>query len=188
MIEEIIMKPAIIIIGESGSGKSTVANHITSIDKEYSNAIPYTTRPMRDGEKNGIDYIFISEEEFKDLSDDYFFITQSTYNGWKYGIAKDDCTDGKVIVTTPHGFRIIKQFINNISFYINVDRRSRLMKLLRRGDDIEEVYRRNLSDVGMFDGVNEEVDVVINNDEYHFDYKKIAKIILDIVNVGRILV
>lgn len=177
------MKPAIIIIGASGSGKSTVAKHIVNTDKDYSNTVLYTTRPMREDEVDGVDYHFISEEEFEELSADDFFITNSTYRGWKYGLANDDCTYGKVIVTTPSGFRIIKEVVDNISFYINVDRRSRLMKLLRRGDDIEEAYRRNLTDVGMFDGVENEVDITITNDEYHFDYKQISKIILDMVDM-----
>ena len=79
----------------------------------------------------------------------------------QYGTAIEDCVDNKVAVLTPHGLRRMKNVpeLNIISFYINVDRRERLIQLLRRGDNIEEVYRRNLSDIGQFDGVEEDVDV-----------------------------
>lgn len=73
-----------------------------------------------------------------------------------------------MVVLTPHGLRQLKKNIDLkiISFYIKVPRRDRLIKILKRGDDIEEAYRRNLSDVGQFDGIEDEVDYVINNPGY----------------------
>ena len=62
---------------------------------------------------------------------------------------------------------LIKLGYNPMSIYIYVDRRSRLIQLLLRGDSIDESYRRNLSDVGMFDGITNEVDYVIENSNYH---------------------
>ena len=95
-------------------------------------------------------------------------------------MAKKDCTDDKVAVLTPHGLRQVSKIkdINVISFYINVSRRNRLIKILQRGDDIEESYRRNLSDVGMFDGICDEVDYVINNAGYEKSIKEMSEKVL----------
>ena len=71
--------------------------------------------------------------------------------------------------------------IPTTSIYLNVDRKTRLMKMLERGDDIEEAYRRNLTDVGEFDGVSDEVDCVIRNHDFILspeDVLDIAKEIL----------
>ena len=41
-----------------------------------------------------------------------------------------------------------------------------MINILKRGDDIDEAYRRNLSDVGQFDGFADEADYVIENNNY----------------------
>lgn len=107
------------------------------------------------------------------------FAEHASYNGWQYGTAKEDCTDDKVVVLTPHGLRQLKKNkdLHIISFYIDVPRRDRLIKILERGDDIEEAYRRNLSDVGQFDGIKDEVDYVISNKGYSWSPLNMAHII-----------
>ena len=57
--------------------------------------------------------------------------------------------------------------------------RSRLIKLLQRGDAIVECYRRSLSDVGQFDDVEEETDYVIKNYEYRFTPEQMLKHVED---------
>lgn len=157
----------IVLVGESASGKSSIEKYL--VDKYgYKKIVSYTTREPRDGEKNGVDYYFITEKWFLELKEKGFFAETATYNGWHYGIAKVDCTDDKVAVLTPHGLRQVSKIddIHVLSFYINVPRRDRLIKILQRGDDIEEAYRRSLSDVGQFDGIEDEVDFVIDNAGY----------------------
>lgn len=80
---------------------------------------------------------------------------------------------------TPHGLRQLRKNkdLHIISFYIDVPRRDRLIKILERGDDIEESYRRNLSDVGQFDGIKDEVDYVISNKGYSWSPLNMAHII-----------
>lgn len=84
-----------------------------------------------------------------------------------------------MIILTPKGLRAIRNSgIKNIfSVYIHVPRRDRLIKCLNRGDDIEEAYRRSLSDVGQFDGIKDEVDLVVYNPSYTFDVMSIAGVI-----------
>ncbi len=157
----------IILVGESASGKSSIERYLVD-NYGYKKIVTYTTRQPRNGEVDGIDYHFIDVDKFKSLKEQGFFAESAQYNDWNYGIAKEDCTNDKVAVLTPHGLRQLSKIkdINTISFYINVPRRDRLIKILQRGDNIEEAYRRSLSDVGQFDGIEDEVDFVINNEGY----------------------
>lgn len=170
----------IVLVGESGSGKSKTEKYIVG-NYDYKKLISYTTRKPRSGEVDGVDYHFVTDEKFDELVSNDFFAEHASYNGWRYGTAKEDCTDNKIAVLTPHGLRQIKK-IKNIdvtSFYIKVQRRDRLIKILRRGDDVDEACRRSLSDVGQFDGIEDEVDYVINNYGYH---KNVVKLSYEIVS------
>lgn len=160
----------IVIVGESASGKSTLQNMLVQSDPKFEKIVTYTTRPMRDGEKDGVDYHFVSEAAFDEMSKRDFFVEQNKYREWRYGTAKCECENAKykVAVMTPAGLRALRRSnIDTVSVYLYVDRRSRLIKNLNRGDNIEEAYRRNLSDVGQFDGIMDEVDYVIDNSGYH---------------------
>lgn len=165
----------IVIVGESGGGKSSVAKELAT--HSYNNVVTYTTRPMRVGEQDHVDYHFVDERQM-DLMDDKM-ILKANYRGWRYATCIEDLTDNSVIVVTPSGLRELqRRGLEFFSVYLNVPRRDRLIQLLNRGDDIEEAYRRSLSDVGQFDGVEDEVDLVINNPKYSKSVEKIAKEIL----------
>ena len=166
----------IVLVGESASGKSSIERCLVE-NYGYNKIVSYTTRPPREGEADGVDYHFISVEQFYNLKAEGFFAETAMYREWNYGVAKEDCTDDKVAVLTPHGLRQVSKIdgINVISFYINVPRRDRLIKILQRGDNIEEAYRRSLSDVGQFDGIEDEVDFVINNNWYEKSAVDMAK-------------
>lgn len=172
----------IVLVGESASGKSSIEKCLV---EKYGaeKVISYTTRPPRSGETDGVDYHFISEEQFAELESENFFIETAVYRGWHYGTALDDCFDSaKVAVLTPHGLRQIANHpLYNVpvyAFYINVPRRDRLIKILQRGDDIEEAYRRSLSDVGQFDGIEDEVDAVLHNPGYQKSVEEMTRELL----------
>jgi guanylate kinase len=166
----------IVLVGESASGKSSIERYLVDY-YEYKKVVSYTTRPPRDGEVDGVDYNFIDTEKFAKLKSEGYFAETATYRDWHYGTAKLDCTDDRIAVLTPHGLRQISKIdgINVTSFYINVPRRDRLIKILQRGDNIEEAYRRSLSDVGQFDGIEDEVNYVIHNDGYQKSIAQMAQ-------------
>lgn len=173
----------IVLVGESASGKSSIERYLVD-NYGYSKVVSYTTRQPRPNEVDGVDYHFVGVDEFLKLKEQGFFAETATYNMWHYGTAKEDCTDDKIAVLTPHGLRQISKVngINVLSFYIDVPRRDRLIKILQRGDDIEEAYRRSLSDVGQFDGIKDEVDYVIYNAQYHKSIKEMAEEVYNIIN------
>ena len=173
----------IVLVGESASGKSSIEKYLVN-NYGYNKVVSYTTRQPRPNEVDGVDYHFISVSRFLNLKEQGFFAETAVYNNWHYGTAKEDCTDDKIAVLTPHGLRQISKVngINVLSFYIDVPRRDRLIKILQRGDDIEEAYRRSLSDVGQFDGIEDEVNYVINNAGYKKSIQDMAEEVYCIVN------
>lgn len=175
----------IVLVGASGSGKSTLEKLIS---KEFAmnKLVSCTTRQPRKLEVNDKDYHFYSEETFQDKFENNEFIETSTYNDWRYGLEKKEIKDNSVVVLTPAGLRKLIKWNNTletpfdiISFYINVDQRSRLIKTLQRGDDLIEAYRRSLSDVGQFDDVEDECTYTIKNFEYRFSPEQMLKHVED---------
>jgi guanylate kinase len=165
----------IVILGESASGKSSI-ERVLSEKYGYQRIISFTSRPPRDGEQDGIDYYFVTEDKFLELKYSCFFAETGNYRGWYYGTPKNQCTDDKVCVVTPSGMRQLKnnKDLNIVSFYINIPRRDRLIKLLQRDTDIEECNRRSLSDCGQFDGIINEVNYILHNDGYKFTPERLA--------------
>lgn len=77
-----------LITAPSGVGKTTLVAKLLidcPLKDQLSRACTYTTRPISSQEKAGIDYHFISEEEFLHKIQENFFIEWSTYYGYYYG-------------------------------------------------------------------------------------------------------
>jgi len=81
------MKQGILFVlsGPSGSGKTTLAKHIVNTLNNVDFAISYTTRKIREGEKDGIDYKFISENEFSKMVKSNQFAEWAEVHGNLYG-------------------------------------------------------------------------------------------------------
>jgi len=149
----------ICIIGDSCSGKTTIEREL--VKHGYNRIISYTTRPIRTCETNHIDYHFITEEEFAKMP-----LAESTiYNSWHYGISKEDAKNDAIAVVEPVGFRELKskEWLDIVSFYIKVPERDRVIRMMMRGDNVMESFRRIISDQGSFNGIEREVDFIIDN-------------------------
>lgn len=175
----------IVILGKSASGKSTLQDNFTKKHPEYHKVVTYTTRPMREGEVDGVNYHFISQKMFDSFIEQGFFVEYAQYRDWSYGTAKSDCEDkNAVAVLTPAGLRSLKRLGYDItSVYIHIDRRTQLISILNRGDNIDEAYRRCLSDIGQFDAVDKEVDCVIDNTDFKLNQLKVLEILEEFLNV-----
>mgnify|MGYP001188223866 FL=1 len=75
----------ITISAPSGSGKTTLCKALQQVEPEIEWSISYTTREKRSIEENGVDYFFISEEEFEDLIIQEHFAEWQNVHGFYYG-------------------------------------------------------------------------------------------------------
>ena len=157
----------ILIVGASAAGKSTIEKEL--VKNGYTNIISYTSRPMRPNEINHKDYHFITKEEFLDFDTNGFFAEKTLYNSWDYGISKNDLLPNSIAVVEPYGMRTLKKICKEknillMLFFIDVPEKIRLKRMIDRNDNLMEMFRRILSDQGVFQGIKDEVDYVINND------------------------
>lgn len=81
----------IIITAPSGAGKTTVVRHLLASFDELAFSVSATTRKRRPHESNGVDYYFLSQEEFQERIERNEFIEwQEVYTGQYYGTLKSE--------------------------------------------------------------------------------------------------
>lgn len=166
----------IVLLGASGSGKSTIEN-ILSDNYSYEKIVSYTTRPQRIGETNGKDYHFITNEIFNEALNKGLFAEYDEYSQERfYGTLKSDYRKGnKVVVLTPNGLRQLKKNCPDdliYSIYVDANLGTRVKRYIDRCgvdkfnfDDKNEIAARVERDFAMFLGIEKEVDLVVNNNE-----------------------
>ena len=84
----------LVISGPSGCGKSSLVSEVLKVRDDIYFSISTTTRPMRDGEKEGVNYFYISKEEFeKDIEDGLFLEWAKVHDNY-YGTTKKMVLNG----------------------------------------------------------------------------------------------
>ena len=182
-------KVTIVLLGASGSGKSTI-EHELSEHNGFAKIISYTTRQKRDGEENGRDYYFTNNDTFDDMINRGLFAEYDEYSQKRlYGTLKSDYVEGdSVVVLTPNGLRQLKKNCNAddiFTVFVEASLGTRIKRYIDRCgvdkfnfDDADEIFARINRDFGMFLGLEKEVDIVVRNDE-GTDIKEIVKEILE---------
>jgi guanylate kinase len=78
----------IVLSSPSGAGKSTIARMLLDADREVTMSISATTRPMRPGEENDVDYHFVDDAEFDRMIAEGAFVEWAHVFGYRYGTPK----------------------------------------------------------------------------------------------------
>ena len=86
---------AFVVSGPSGAGKNSVINRALEGVPDLRYSVSYTTRPRREHEVDGVDYLFVSREEFSRRIDSGDFVEHVTYVGDLYGTSRSQI-DGVV--------------------------------------------------------------------------------------------
>ena len=141
----------IVISGPSGVGKGTICNKLMNeVNAWYS--VSTTTREAREGEVDGINYYFVSKEEFEDKIKNNEFLQYNIYNGNYYGTSKE-----KVLEKLNQGINVFSEidvnggknikeiFSDAVLIYIAPPSMEELRnRLIGRGTDSEEVINNRL--------------------------------------------
>ncbi len=159
----------LLLCGKSCTGKSTIQKELIKMGMKP--VVTYTTRPPREGETDGIEYHFITNEDFLNKEKQGFFAETACYDvatgdRWYYGSAKEDLADDKVIIVNPHGLRQLRKFtsLNPITFYITAGEETIWNRLRERGDNAAEARRRLNMDDEDFNDIDKEIDFSFSND------------------------
>lgn len=180
----------IVLLGASGSGKSTIENELAT-HHGFEKIISYTTRLPRGEEVNGKDYFFTENNTFASMINTRVLAEYDEYSqGRLYGTLKSDYMDGnKVVVLTPNGLRQLKQSCHNDNIFtvlVNANLGTRVKRYIDRCgvekfnfDDKNEIAARVERDFAMFLGLDKEVNLVVDNNE-GTDINDVVKEILSI--------
>lgn len=151
-------------MGKSATGKDSIFKAlIETIRVDLTRIIPYTTRPIREGETDGIEYYFISEESMDTLISQGKVIERRTYQtmygDWNYLTVDDgqfnlEEKKAYLMIATPEAYRKLVQYFgkeNVIPLLIEVEDGVRLSRALQRerqqkNPKYAEMCRRYLAD------------------------------------------
>ncbi len=158
------------IMGKSSSGKDTIYKKLSERMPELQRIVPYTTRPIRDGEQEGVEYHFVREDRLREMQEAGRVIEVRAYNTkcgvWTYFTADDGQIDLEkkdyLVIGTLESFQALKKYFGEekiVPIYIEVDDGVRLSRALEREQRekeprYEEMCRRFLADSADFSEEN----------------------------------
>ena len=150
------------IMGKSSSGKDTLYGELERKLPELRTVVPYTTRPIRHGEKDGREYFFVTEARMENLKKENRILELRSYDTvhglWYYFTADDgqiQLTESDyLMIGTLESYEKIRDYYGEeqvIPLYVEVEPGERLMRALKRERNQEnpkykEMCRRFLAD------------------------------------------
>src|SRR3990167_7244332 len=157
----------IILTGKTASGKDTIIARILSKYPNFKRVLTTTSRQKRTGEQNGIDYNFISDDQFRQKIEDGDFYEYVNYGGNLYGTEHSRINLEKDLIWKIESSRAgkIRALIKNpvIVIYITCDDEIILRRLKKRGLSKEEIQKRMQDDIKIWQKYKDNYDFVIEN-------------------------
>ncbi len=181
----------IIFSAPSGSGKSTIVQWLMKEHPEFNLAfsISATTRAPRGTEKNGVEYLFLSEDDFrKKIDNDEFLEYEEVYKGRFYGTLKSQVDtqtakgENVVFDVDVKGGCNIKKFYGDraLSIFIQAPSVDELRRRLEgRGTDSEEAIKNRLAKASYEITFAPKFDHIVVNDNLEKAEKETYKLVKD---------
>lgn len=188
------------IMGKSSSGKDSFFKEIRKRIPELKEIILYTTRPIREGETNGVEYHFVGEEELDRLDKEGRVIELRAYNTvhgvWKYFTADDGQIDLEkydyIVIGTLESYEAMRKYYGEeavVPIYVEVEDGIRLSRALEREKEqaypkYAELCRRFLADSEDFSEENLEKSGIMKKFR-NMEFKQCADEIYSYIQVNR---
>lgn len=191
------------LMGKSSSGKDTIFARLIKNDTlALETIVSYTTRPIREGELEGVEYHFVNDYEMEEMERKGLVIEKRTYNTvcgvWNYFTAIDTQVNVEknsyLLIGTLDAYVKIRDYYGNenvIPIYVQVEDGKRLMRALKREMEqhepkYAEMCRRFVADAEDFseEKLNKlEIKKRFDNDNIDECIKEIEEYIRDNINV-----
>jgi guanylate kinase len=161
-----------ILLGKSGSGKDFLLKGLIEKGERYSPKI--TTRPPRDGEVDGVDYLFTENRKFEALlyTNQIKVYQKFIINGvdWYYGITKENFDTNNVFIMTPEELSQLSAEDRKKCFvtYLDIDAVTRKTRIQSRFDNNDSVDRRISADDLDFKNFGD-YDLKLTDPEFEID-------------------
>lgn len=172
-----------VLCGEAGSGKDTILNALIRKNPNlFHPIISCTTRPPREGEKDGVNYHFLTVDDFAEKISNDEMLEATCFNDWMYGTEYAALSEDKINigVFNPEGIETLSldKKIDMYAYYIEVSDKERLIRQLNRetNPDVFEIIRRFRTDCEDFSDLKFYYNIVKNENKR--DFKDTINIIL----------
>lgn len=175
-----MQKIIIALLGKAGAGKDTIAKLLVENNPEWHMMVSCTTRPMREGEVEGVNYYYLTNEEFAKKVLNGEMLEAVCFNDWYYGTDNTTLLPGiNVGVLNPEGYSCLLESarfdpeLTIIGFYVDVDDKTRMMRQLTRENnpDVKEICRRYFADLEDFEDIGDfNLRTVSNNSLSDLDH------------------
>lgn len=184
-------KPIIIAIcGKSAAGKDALKHYLWSTLcsqlKPAHKMVSDTTRPKRDKEKDGVDYNYLTAEEFLEKADKREYLEYTSFRKWYYGTPKDQVKNGfNIGIFNPAGLKKLCRYQCRyiiIPVYLEVDAGIRLHRMKdREGKFTLEHFRRLFTDWKDFRSIKALFD---NRYKYHLTLTNAENVLREVRDIS----
>ena len=179
----------IIVSGPAGVGKGTVLRRVFEKDKNLKLSVSATTRSPRNGEIDGINYYFVTKDEFKTMIENDKFLEYACYCDNYYGTPKDFVenirNEGKDVVLeieVEGAENVLKKCNDAISIFIAPPSPNELYeRLKKRGTEPENIIEKRVNKAKYEIEMSKNYNYVIINDQVDTCADKL----LDIISANR---
>lgn len=182
----------LIVTAPSGSGKTSISKHLMKCYPQLAFSVSAATRNPREKEKDGVDYHFISTENFKEkITNKEFAEWEMVYQGKYYGTLKTELEriwkNGQVPVLdidVKGAIHIQQQYpINTLSIFIEPPSVDELkIRLEKRGTESEEAIKARLNKAVYEISFKTYFDEVVLNDNLQLACEKAEALVGDFLN------
>ena len=148
-----VKNKVLVVVGPSGVGKDTLMQKVfEKFPEKFRKGVTHTSRKMREGEKEGFNYYYVSKEEFLKLRDEDKLVENNCYNGNYYGLSKMELENGtkldKIVyfIIDIHGAHSIHK-LNIPANYLCIlppSKETLLKRLQGRGTEAADVIKGRL--------------------------------------------
>lgn len=178
----------VILSGVSGAGKDTIKKELIKTMEEVISLPSITSRLPRPDEEEGVQYHFITKEQFEDKIKNGEFYEYDLHHGNYYGTSRkllnEKLESGKIIVKdievngTENLIKIFKGEIKIVTIFLKVDKDELRKRLIQRGDNLtEDEINIRLSRLDYEESKIPNYDYMIKND----NFEKTVSIIKSII-------
>jgi guanylate kinase len=174
----------VVISGPSGVGKGTIVNKILQLDKSISLSISCTTRAAREGEKDGVNYFFITKDKFLKMIEEGGFLEYSNHFENYYGtprfFVEEKLKSGDVIleIDVDGALNAKAKYPDAILIMIAPPDKNALYERLKgRGTEDDDVIAHRMDRADYELSKSDKYDYVVVNDDLDQAVNKIFDII-----------
>jgi guanylate kinase len=172
--EEVISRVAfpIVVSGASGAGKTTLCHELIARDERMTFSVSATTRPARGSEKHGVDYFFVSHEEFERMKTGGELVEWAEVHNKFYGTPRafvnERVAEGVSVlldIDVQGGVQIMEAYPEAVSIFVVTPSMEILEERLRnrRSDSDESIEIRLRNAVGELEYMQKYTYIVVND-------------------------